>query len=104
MAGEVLGIFPKQPGETRDYDIDFTKYLAARADTIVSHLIFVDDGITVEDSSVVVASGLTFVKVFLSGGTDGESYYVSAQVTTEGGRVIEGDIQIEVNEVGRAAA
>lgn len=90
----VLARFTKQPVEVQDYDIDFTDYLTALSDTAVSHVVSVETGLT------LMASNLTsgIVKVFVSGGVDGNQYKVSATITTAGGRVKQGDIMIRVKE------
>lgn len=90
----ILGKFTKQPVEVQDYDISFTEYLASQSDTAVSHTATAEAGIS------ILASNLTggVVKVFVSGGTDGNQYKVSATVTTAGGRVKQGDIIVKVKE------
>lgn len=91
----ILGTFTKQPSEIQDYDIDFNEYLTSMGgDSIVGHTVLATDGITVQSSLVV--SGV--VKIFLSGGTTGGRYVVTARVTTNGGRVREGEIVIRVKE------
>lgn len=91
----ILATYIKQPNEVQDYDIDFTEYLASMGgDSILSHTVLADTGITV-DSSLVINN---VVKIFLSGGYDHESYNVTARVTTVGGRVREGEIKIKVKE------
>lgn len=90
----ILGKFTKQPVEVQDYDIDFTDYLAFHSDTAVSHTVAVETGLTLEASSMT--SGI--VKAFVSGGTDGNQYKVSATITTDGGRVKQGDILVKVKE------
>ena len=90
----VLARFTKQPVEVQDYDIDFTDYLTALSDTAASPVVSVETGLT------LMASNLTsgIVKVFVSGGVDGNQYKVSATITTAGGRVKQGDIVIRVKE------
>jgi hypothetical protein len=95
---KVLATFPKQPGETLDFDISFEEWLAARTDTLSSHEVSADEGITVEFSSA--NNGV--VKVWLSGGENGRTYKVTARIETAGGRIKEGDIAIKVKELGRA--
>lgn len=91
----ILETYIKQPNEVQDYDIDFNEYLAGMGnDTITSHVVEADAGINVDTSLVI--NGV--VKIFLSGGTDGGRYNVTARVTTAGGRVREGEIQIKVKE------
>jgi hypothetical protein len=91
----VLGKFSKQPVEVQDYDIDFNPYLESHNDIALSHTAFAEAGVT------ILASDLTdgIVKVFVSGGTDGNSYKVSATITTQGGRVKQGDILVKVKEI-----
>lgn len=96
----ILGTFPKQPNEIRDYDVSFADYLARRDDTpraVTPVVIETDPGLVVE--SFVLIEGV--VKVFLSGGVDGESYNVKVTLNTTGGRRVEGDIVIRVKEYGR---
>jgi len=90
----VLARFTKQPVEIQDYDVDFTDYLTALADTAVSHVVAVETGLTLMASNL--SAGV--VKVFVSGGVDGTQYKVSATITTAGGRVKQGDIMIRVKE------
>lgn len=91
----VLGKFSKQPIEVQDYDIDFNEYLTSQSDTADSFVVTADTGITIQNTSL--AAGV--VKVYVSGGVDGEQYKVSATVTTTGGRVRQGDILIRVKEL-----
>lgn len=90
----ILAKFTKQPVEVQDYDIDFTSYLTSQSDTASSHVVTADPGITIASSNLT--SGV--VKVFVSGGVDGNQYKVSASITTAGGRVKQGDILIRVRE------
>lgn len=90
----ILGKFTKQPVEIQDYDIDFNEYLASQNDAALSHTVIAETGLTVMSSSLTAG----VVKVFVSGGTDGESYKVSATVTTAGGRVKQGDILVRIKE------
>lgn len=90
----ILGKFTKQPVEVQDYDIDFTDYLAGQNDAAVSHTVTAETGVTVLSSALTAG----VVKVFVSGGEDGSSYKVSATVTTQGGRVKQGDILVRVRE------
>lgn len=91
----ILGKFNKQPVEVQDYDIDFNEYLEFHNDAAVSHTAVAETGLTVEASNL--SAGI--VKVFVSGGADGNTYKVSATITTLGGRVKQGDILVKVKEV-----
>lgn len=92
----ILGLFDKQPGETLDYNFDLTAWLASKAgDTITSFTISADPGITIVSSSKT--GGV--IKVFVSGGTDGVNYKITCTVSTAGGRVKQGEIEIAVVEI-----
>ena len=94
----VLEKFTKQPGETQDYDISFVDYLAALSDTQKSAsplAVTADTGITLLSSTCVAG----VAKVWLSGGTDGTTYKITATLTTTGGRIKEAEIAIKVKEI-----
>lgn len=90
----VLARFQKQPADQQDYDIDFTDYLAALADEGESVFTTVEPGITLLANSL--NNGV--VKVWLAGGTDGQTYKVTVTLTTKGGRVKQAEIKIKVKE------
>ena len=91
-----LATFIKQPSEVQDYDINFSAWLAAFSppDTATSMTVAVDTGITMGTTSLTAG----IVKVWLSGGTHGESYKVTASIATAGGRVKEDEVVIKVRE------
>ena len=71
--------FKKQPGDTFDYDFDFTKWLGGRTSSIASYSTpVVDPGINLVTHGRVG----NVVKLILSGGTDGQSYKVTFRATT----------------------
>jgi len=92
----ILATFEKQPGDTQDYDISFVEWLDALGDTAVSHTCAVETGITMLSSSL--SAGV--VKVWLSGGTSGTKYKVTASITTATAtpRVKEAEIIVKVKE------
>lgn len=85
----------KQPADVSDYDVSFVEYLALRTDTGESHTVSATAGITVESSTLV--DGV--VKVWLSGGTSGNTYRITVTLTTTGGRVKQVEFDIKVKEV-----
>jgi hypothetical protein len=101
-----LKTFTKQPGETQDYDIDFSAYLDDLSDEGDAQDVVAATGITVDQTSLItstdkhavpgVAGGV--VKVWLSGGTEGSNYKITATLTSADGRVKEGDITVKVRE------
>jgi len=90
----ILAKFEKQPSEIQDYDIDFSEYLDALTDTASSATVTGEIGITV---NAFALSGKV-VKVWLSGGDNGETYKITVRLTTSGGRVREADIKVKVKE------
>lgn len=85
----------KDPDSILDYVWDFTDWLPL-GDTIVSHLVKTDDGITVVASS----NDDTKVTVWLSGGSANVQYTVTVQITTAStpARVVERSIIFRVRE------
>lgn len=90
----ILGKFTKQPGDTQDYSISYVDWLAGMSDTGLSHTVTVDTGITLGSSTL--SGGV--VTVWLSGGTDGNTYKVTCTLTTTGGRVKQAEILVKVKE------
>lgn len=85
----------KQPIEVQDYPFDFTEYLQGINDVAESFVVSAAEGVTIESSSM--ERGV--VRAFVSGGTSGRSYKVSATLTTQGGRVKQLDILVKVKEI-----
>lgn len=83
----------KDPSAVLDWMFDWSDWLAS-GETIISHTITVDTGIT-NDSSTEDDGKVT---VWLSGGTAGENYKVACLVTTSAGRTDERTIWIKVVE------
>lgn len=94
----ILAKFEKQPADTQDYDISFVDWLAGLNDTASSVIVTTDTGIT-QSSPATVNGGV--VKVWLSGGTSGTSYKVTATLTTANTppRVKQAEIIVKVREV-----
>lgn len=86
--------FDKQPNDIQDYDISYVDWLNKLGDTGASHTVTADPGITV--NSHTLNSGI--VKVWLSGGTNGVNYKITAKLTTTLGRTKEAEIIIKVKE------
>lgn len=95
----MLGQVQKQPADTLDYDIDFSKWLPDDDEILTA----VANATTIEGEttplvidSVRIASPV--VKVWLSGGSDGASYKVTAKVATAGGRIKEAEFKIRIRD------
>jgi hypothetical protein len=81
----------KDPSAILDYDFDWNRYLDV-GETIVSHSITVESGLTFMSSS----EDAGIVKVWVSGGTHGVNYDVACLVTTSVGRTDERTRQVKV--------
>lgn len=95
--------FVKDPDETLDYDVDFNDprdpWLST-GDTIASATVSLAAGDT---SGLVIDSfghTSTLVKIWASGGTDGETATIEVRVTTTGGRIKEVTMSIRIRSGG----
>lgn len=84
----------KDPQAVLDYIFDWAAWLTDISDTLATHVVTPDAGITLDSSSIV---GSTVV-AWLSGGTAGTTYRVACKITTTGGRTDERSIFIKVKE------
>ena len=92
----VLGRFTKQPGETIDYPVDFTDWMAGRTgDSITSYTVVAEPGINIA-THIRVGNVVTVV---LAGGTDGTSYKITVKITTAFPLVKEAEFVVKVKEV-----
>jgi len=82
----------KDPDEVLDYEIDWTARLAG--DTITSSAWTAPDGIIKTDES----NTTTTATIWLSGGTDGETYSILNRVVTAGGRTMDQTVTIKIVE------
>ena len=95
----LLGTFIKQPGETLDFDIDYTEVLAGRTDTIASQITAVTPaGLTVVGTTRNTAN--TIVKVTVTAGTAAASYKVTITSTSNAATplVYEDEVTVLVEE------
>jgi hypothetical protein len=83
----------KDPDATLDYAFNWTDWLAT-GETISTSTVAVTTGITkVSDSQ---ANGI--VTVWLSGGTEGNTYSIANKITTSAGRVDERTIKVRIED------
>jgi hypothetical protein len=68
----------KRPEDVLDYDVDFSRWLATD-DTITDAEVTVSDGTVVADDFEFTDQ---VVKVWLSGGEDGDTVFVTVKATT----------------------
>lgn len=89
--------FTKDPDAVLDYVVDWspdTDPWLASGETIASHVVDAEAGITVDSSTVSDGK----VTVWLSGGTAGQNYDVGVQITTSSNRTDERTMRIRVRE------
>jgi hypothetical protein len=84
----------KDPDAVLDYEVDWSNWLATDSDTISGHTVIASAGITV-DSSTRTSTAVTF---WLSGGTVGQQYVVTVQITTAAGRIDERSLTFNVRD------
>lgn len=81
----------KDPDELLDYTLDWSGRLAGD-DTIATSVWTVPSGITNEDEEKTGTS----TTLWLSGGTEGQSYSFLNRVTTAGGRIMDQTVTLKL--------
>ena len=89
-----LQTFKKDPDAVLDYGFDWSTWLAIHGDTITASTWTVPAGI----SEGANQRDGTSVKIWLSGGTVGESYVISCEIVTSDDRTDERSLTIMVEE------
>lgn len=84
-----------QPGDVRDYDLDFREVIPTHDDPVTTATVSVEPaGLDVD---CVVVDGR--VKVWLAGGDAGCKHKVTAVAHTAGGRAHEADLRVRVKDL-----
>lgn len=97
-----LATYSKQPVEVKDYDIDFSPWLSESADTLDTVTTAVECQTDPTDTSLQVDRVQYTVdraKVWVSGGTDGQTYKVTVTVSTAADRVDQSELIFKIKEV-----
>lgn len=90
-----LGAIIQQPAEVLDYDLDFTNWIGATGDVVIStEVTSTPAGLEI----VALVGSPTRVKLWISGGTDGQVYSVEITSTTQGGRVKQDELAVHIRE------
>lgn len=90
----ILATFIKQPADVLDYDIDYSDWLT-EGDNVASVATAVsDDGLTISQTAVIDP----IAKIWVTGGTAGETYKVTVTATTAEGRTKQDEFKIRVKE------
>lgn len=84
----------KDPNEVVDYDLDWSDLMTDDTDTIATSSWTVPAGITKDSSS----NTTTRTKVWLSGGTAGETYTLLNRITTAGGRTLDQSVKLKMKD------
>lgn len=91
-----MNLFQKQPVDQLDYDLDFSDWLTD-TDTITGVIAVSSNPDELEVLSVSLIGA--FVKIWVSGGLNGETYKVTSTITTSEGRIKELEFKIRVREL-----
>lgn len=98
----ILERFKKQPSEDKDYDIDCSPWLAPIDDTLDDVVVYVENiDDELDDSLEVYNSIITedTIKLWVRGGLDDQTYKVTIQAYTVGGRVDESELLFIIGEI-----
>jgi len=90
----IIGNYTKQPAEVLDYDVDCSPWLIANDN--ISTVDIVIDGTGLVNSNKSISSNR--FKVWLTGGTNGTFYKITATITTDGGRVKQVEFKVKVKD------
>lgn len=85
---------PKDPNEVVDYDLKWDDQMTADTDTLATSNWTVPSGLTRDSQS----NTTTRTKVWLSGGTTGETYTLLNRVTTAGGRTFDQSMKLKMKD------
>lgn len=91
MVAQSFPTYIKDPDDTLDYSWDWTYWLTG-PDTIASCSVFSSPGIAINSFSY----STTAVTAWISGGSAGNPYSVTARIVTVGGRTADRTITISV--------
>lgn len=89
-----LSKFTKQPNEVLDYDVNYSAWMVS-GDEIQSATVTADAGVTIDSHTIVDGE---IVKVWLSSGTDGETYKITVKAVTTNGRTKEQEFKLKIKE------
>ena len=97
----ILKTHTKQPADRLDYDFDYSRWLSTD-DELVSAVFLVEslDDPAPTNPMVITGEVVTpfYAKVWVMGGSTGETYKVSCTVTTTRGRVKQDEIKIRLKD------
>lgn len=97
----ILEKYTKQPAEFKDYDIDYSDWLAPISDTVQSALVTIECLTSPGDTALTCSTVFTTntqVKMWIAGGTVDQRYKLTVRMTTAGGRVDESELIFNIKE------
>ncbi len=98
----ILKTYTKQPDEVKDYDIDYAPWLSPVGDTLDEVMVSIACLTDPSDTSLVCRDDppmtATACKLWIKGGTDGQRYKVTIQVTTVAGRIDESELIFKIKD------
>lgn len=97
----ILDTFTKQPAEVKDYDVDYAPWLLPIGDTLNEVTATIECLTDPDDTSLVcdlIWYTVTYCKFWMSGGTAGNRYKLTARATTVEGRVDESELIFVVRD------
>lgn len=95
----ILGTFTMQPADEWDYDIDYDEWLTPSdglSDQVAPEVTVDQDGLAIE--AVIRDYENRRVKIWISGGIDGERYKVEVTTRTSEGRTRQDEFYIVVRD------
>ncbi len=95
-----LARYPKAPGETKRYSIDYDDWLDT-GETILD-VEFTVSPVTVPPlvvGSVMLEASIRAMQFLVSGGVDGRTYEVLVEITTSGAQIKEDELVYAVKEL-----
>ena len=94
ISGSGKATIVKDPNAVLDYTLDWSEWLDDISDSLASHSMVVEAGLTLNSSAIAGQN----VVAWLSGGTAGTTYRVIYRITTAGGRTDDRSIYVKVKE------
>ena len=96
----ILNRYEKQPSERKDYEVDYSEWLAGTNDTLDDTFIEVLCLTTPGDTALLVTTQTAANKIVLwvSGGTDRTKYKVTVRVSTVAGRIDESELIFTIKD------
>lgn len=89
--------YDKDPGDKKDYRVDWASHLGTGGDTITTSTWVVATGLTI--ATPAASNTTTTATIWLSGGTAGTEYRVTNHVVTAQGREFERSFVVNVQEM-----